>query len=396
MQGSTQQHNLLTQSSRYDALDCLRGIAACTVVICHATMLGLFQVEPTWAAVKWTPLRLLWAGHQAVILFFVLSGFSLFILLKSLESSPERTPRFWLARWLRLYPAYAASLLFASASYALLAMGHAWPSAGLYVPQAEVSAKQWWLHLTLVGEFNTGLINPPVWSIVHEMRISLLFPAIAWLVERLRYHAAVAGVMCSLAIAFCNWDHPQTYGNNSIAMSLFNTLHYCTFFIVGALLAKYRLLLISWIRAHRTQLLPTAPIVALTLYGYGFDETWTSGEIMLGDLLVGAGATGIMLLALAFPILNRFRVLHFLGKISYSLYLVHFTCFGIICVVFFEKLPNPVLWLMVVVLSLVVASIAWLLIEKPALKWSRAVRPRKPSSTELSPPTIADDSSPSV
>lgn len=380
MQGSMHQHGPLSEQSRYDALDSLRGIAACTVVICHTVMLGLFQIEPIWSAVKWTPLRLLWSGHQAVILFFVLSGFSLFILLKSLETIPARTLRFILARWLRLYPVYAASLLFASASYWLLALNHTtWPGHTLYVPPPNPPPDQFWLHLTLIAEYNTSLINPPVWSIVHEMRISLAFPVIAWLVKRLRWHAALAAILSSLAIALGCWELPQTYGNNSIALSALNTLHYCTFFVIGALLAQHRSFLTPWIQRHRTHLLPAAPIAALTFYTYGFDETWTTGQIMLGDLLVGAGAAGIVLLAIAFPILNRSHVLLYLGKISYSLYLVHFTCFGIVSVLLHGKLPIPVLWLLVVALSLATASIGWWLIERHALKWSRAVRPSNPA-----------------
>lgn len=375
MQGSMPTLGVAPESARYDALDCLRGIAACSVVICHMIMLGLFQVEPTWSDVKWSPLRLLWSGHQAVILFFVLSGFSLFILFKSLPPNSGRTPRFLLARWLRLYPVYVLSLLFASTTYSLLAVaGFAWPDPTLYVPSPNVPAHQFWLHFTLVGEFDTSLINPPIWSIVHEMRLSIAFPLIVWLVQRFRFGAGALAGLASLTIAIGNWDTPQSYGTHSITLSALNTLHYCTFFIVGALIAQHRAAFITWARTHQARLLVSILVIALALYGYGYDETWSSGQIMLGDLVVGAGAAAIVVLAIAFPILSRSRVLLYLGKISYSLYLVHFTCFGIVSVLFHRNLPFPILWAMVMALSLTVAHITYRIAERPALKWSRAVR----------------------
>lgn len=375
MHGSMQQGGASATPLRYEALDCVRGVAALLVVVCHAIMLGLFRCEPQWSAVKWSPLRIVWSGHQAVILFFMLSGFSLFLMFKSLEASSSRTPVFIAARWLRLYPVYVFSLLFALGSYSLLVMaGFPWPDQAAYVPSPHLPADQFLLHLTLIGQFHTGLINPPMWSIVHEMRISLLFPLIYWLVERMRCSAAVVGLAVSLLIAIAYLATPQTYGQNSLALSLLGTLHYTTFFIVGALLARYRLMLITWTKQQRRTRTVPALVVALILYAYGFDDTWTTGEVMLGDLVIGIGSAVILVLALAFPVLPRSTVLLFLGRISYSLYLLHFTCFGVVAVMFYGIFPNPVLWAMVIALSLAVASASWLLIERPALKWSRAVR----------------------
>lgn len=68
--------------ARDPAVDALRGYAALIVVIAHTTVAGIYQVEPLWSTLKWLPVRLFWSGHQAVILFFVLSGFSLALMLR--------------------------------------------------------------------------------------------------------------------------------------------------------------------------------------------------------------------------------------------------------------------------------------------------------------------------
>jgi hypothetical protein len=76
-------------SGRLPSLDGLRGVAALIVVV-HHTLLTVPSLSVAYfldgpAAVRgskawwlsWTPLHLIWAGGEAVIVFFVLSGFVL-------------------------------------------------------------------------------------------------------------------------------------------------------------------------------------------------------------------------------------------------------------------------------------------------------------------------------
>lgn len=69
---------------RIESLDSLRGISAMVVVVFHCLMcFELFYTAKIYSVygnelVKWmsiTPLHTLWAGTEAVILFFVLSVF---------------------------------------------------------------------------------------------------------------------------------------------------------------------------------------------------------------------------------------------------------------------------------------------------------------------------------
>src|SRR4051812_48108680 len=66
---------------RYQQLDALRGLAALTVVMQH-----FLSVLPSidghsdnaWVNLwKYSPLHITWAGYEAVIFFFILSGFVL-------------------------------------------------------------------------------------------------------------------------------------------------------------------------------------------------------------------------------------------------------------------------------------------------------------------------------
>ncbi len=68
---------------RFYELDSLRGVAALTVVFHHFSRICPERI--THVLIR-TPLRLLIAGHQAVILFFLLSGFVLTLPYKKRNS----------------------------------------------------------------------------------------------------------------------------------------------------------------------------------------------------------------------------------------------------------------------------------------------------------------------
>lgn len=98
------------RNSRLKQLDGLRGLAALAVFVCHST--EMMVNNPNTLRV-WPPLRSLWDGQAAVVLFFVLSGFVL--TLPYVGPSPKRvdTAPFIVRRLTRLYPAYWTAILLA-------------------------------------------------------------------------------------------------------------------------------------------------------------------------------------------------------------------------------------------------------------------------------------------
>lgn len=90
--------DFLNKPIREAALDALRGIAALIVVFSHLAILWTYPYinrpytdspdlnnvyANSFAIFDVTPLRILIAGHQAVIVFFVLSGFALTCMLSN-------------------------------------------------------------------------------------------------------------------------------------------------------------------------------------------------------------------------------------------------------------------------------------------------------------------------
>jgi len=90
-------------STRNTSLDVLRGIAILMVLVCHGAILS----PPTWDAILWRPC---WSG---VDLFFVISGFLISGLLfaEFKRSGKIRFRRFAIRRALKIYPAFYVLVL---------------------------------------------------------------------------------------------------------------------------------------------------------------------------------------------------------------------------------------------------------------------------------------------
>ncbi len=342
--------------NRIHALDALRGLAALTVVFHH---LALVPPEPpslgltTWVI----------TGYAAVLLFFLLSGFVLYL---SLEQRPQPYPEFVVKRIARIYLPYAAVLLL---SYALLELNagaatpglSAWAGYPWRLPEARAAL---WPHLALLGTFDFGLINPVVWSLVVEMRVSLIFPMIALLVRRAPWFVSLGvGLLCSsvkeLKVA-------------ALAGTLWlRTSHYVLLFVVGALLAKHRAVIRSWV-GHHPRL--SACLGLLGIGAYYLHDFWRTPSERMRDYLIAIGATIFIVLTLGNARIERLLShpwLRFLGEVSYSLYLVHAVVLLSLLHFLGEKLPLWVLLTAMPFLSLAAAALLYRFVERPSMRLGR-------------------------
>ena len=104
----------VSSKNRLTELDALRGLAALAVFWSHAFGM-LASTPPLLKAIQYTPLRVLYDGTVAVLLFFVLSGFVLNLKYVDPENRKGRWAAvFVIRRIFRIYPACLASLCLAS------------------------------------------------------------------------------------------------------------------------------------------------------------------------------------------------------------------------------------------------------------------------------------------
>jgi peptidoglycan/LPS O-acetylase OafA/YrhL len=358
--------------SREESLIILRGFAALAVVIAHATVVGIYQIEPRWSYLCWSPLRVLWSGHQAVILFFVHSGFALARMLENMRGSSYFT--YFVSRIIRLYPTYVVSLVVAVLGYWILERcGYSWTPGWLGTIKPVLTTETVLNHLLMVGSFNTEEINPPIWSLVHEMRLSIIFPVILAAALRWDWRALVVAIFFSATLGIFTW-HGKPAGLPNTVLSILMSTHYATFFLLGALISTRASALGAWSK----QLSPAKRLAwwcaALMMYAYPFNNPWTLGQRIWGDLFIAIGATGLISLAFAFgsgPILNFGR---WLGKISYTLYLNHFVVVNAAIVVLYYPQPAPVVWAVILLGSFALSVVLHRLVEHPSQVLSRKVR----------------------
>lgn len=90
-------------------------------------------------------------------------------------------------------------------------------------------------HILLLANFNVYAFNVVLWSLIHEMRISLVFPLIMLLINRYSWKVNIMiGVLLTIIGGVLQLVFNETY------QAMYKTLPYILMFIIGSLLAQNR------------------------------------------------------------------------------------------------------------------------------------------------------------
>lgn len=341
------------ETNRFLALDGVRGIAIAMVVLYHAGF--------NWAVGGWI----------GVDLFFALSGFLItWLLLKEWERYKSISlRRFYRRRLLRLVPALSVTVALAVILVETL------PFSPLLRRETLEGAPTVMLFLTNVLQiafpWDTSGILAHTWSLGIEMQFYILWPLtllamLRWQVPRRQMIMATLALAVTSAAFVPLWWNPgdiwQAYGN--LAPRSEALLFGCA----GALI--YTSPMRARLSARRFQLsavvlLAGAALVwmAVTLV-YTKPLVWYHAGLTMVDLTSGVLVLGVALGAAA-PI-DRFLSwwpLVGLGRISYSLYLLHFLVMTI--PIGANDLEATILR---IAISVVAAILSYNLIEQPFLR----------------------------
>lgn len=379
------------RSHRYPELDALRGLAASTVIFHH--MMLIWNNAGWYMPLMATPLRLFFAGPQAVVLFFVLSGF----VLSAAQNSPRRPGYFGylVKRLCRIYLPYLAALLiacvFAWQFYLRTPTDNSWVNnTWTYRPIFSQVIQAALTSMNYSQQFNTAF-----WSVLIEIRVSLVFPLLFLIVKRIPAWASVALILAVLAANPLIPD-PNTFQTmQAVALFLFGTLAFLH-------LDKLR----AWMAAQTRGTQVLILLVSLAAYTYG-NATIHFGPVHAGTITtsattnpaIAAEAPGVghllhqevkqgryamcaiasllmMLGAIVQPNLRRFLQRPFLlrlGALSYSIYLIHGTVLFAMIRGLWGKLPVAAFVVLYVALVYGAAELFHLLIDAPALQLGRRV-----------------------
>lgn len=356
---------------RLHELDSLRGLAALTVLLSHFMLISNFNFEDThelgldvnWY--KYTPLHIFWAGGEAVILFFILSGFVLFLPFMSKEIVYRE---YLIKRIFRIYPASIISLLFAITFYALF-KNHMVSTGVLWIDglwEKNINIISTISDIFLFG-YSTPQLNPVIWSLIHEIRLSFLFPIIAFLIFKYNYKKVILG-----SILISLFGYLLIKFSNASSVSIFTTIHFSSAFAIGALLAKHMNYLIFKINEYKAYKKVILLLIGVVLYTYNWitpvNPLIHNSFFVNWSVIIGASI--FILISLSSKRISKlFKSGFFLfwGEISYSLYLYHM----IILVSIFKLNLNFSLLeklTLTFVLSVLFAYLSYKYIETPMIK----------------------------
>ncbi|MEI2397575.1 acyltransferase family protein [Paenibacillus phytohabitans] len=357
---------------RLAQLDSIRGLASLSVMLHH-----LWQSAPVLPAVfYYSPARIFIGGHQAVILFFILSGFVLALPFLSGKTAPYSA--YIIKRICRIYLPYLAALILAGIAASLL-HNKSESQVGSFFYffwQSGFNLRLIAEHLTLLTNFNTNAYNTVIWSLLHEMRISLIFPLLMLLV--LRRGLVFNLLICLLLnMASAANDIFGLESSRGFHTSYMDTVYYTPFFIIGALLAKHRAELMSLFQ-RAGQLYKAAGLAAaILLYAYSrllSDKIHLPFNRVIDDYGITLAVAFFIILALTSAQLIKLLSLNFisfLGKISYSLYLYHFIVFLTLAYTIQPYIPYWLFGLLTLALSILAATASYYGVEKPAMALGR-------------------------
>ncbi len=299
---------------RLAGLDGLRGLAALYVVVNHV-FLRAFPGYPADHAPFWAGWFIY--GRFAVVVFIVLSGFSLALSPARHGWRLDGISRFAHRRARRILPAYWAALAF---SLAVAWLVVAQPGHG--VPDAKSVVVNGLLVQNIVGAPSP---NAAFWSMAVEAQLYLLFPLLLLMVRR--WSAVVMVATVTLVVAAVGIVGPHVARLDTFVIQSPPDL--AALFAVGILSAG----IVGASTARRSwpwawlALGAAAPVLA-TIWWQG--SVWTLDHLFWVDLALGpaiacllaALATGRPGAASLLRLLDA-RPMRNLGSSSYSLYLTH-------------------------------------------------------------------------
>ena len=341
-----------TRQGHLDALDGLRGLAMIIVIVTHLANTRLIPPEPGLAG----------SGKPAIYLFFVLSAYLLTRYLLKRPLAGFKDADLWIdmgsRRVLRIWPLYLFVLLL---SWALT-------MAGVSSWHYQVDTASLWRHLTLQEGQSV------FWSIPVEFIFYLWLPplafGLAWMREKgLPLWAELAVLVLALAAAYWKWP-PSEATENNIRVG-----QYLAVFLCGTYAAR----LDEWIRGAGggprwlwgiLGLLGLAAwIVAIpSIFAWLLSRPYDRYVSHYWFIYYGVLWSVVLLALLHGPdwLKRPFqtRLMRLFGVISFSAYLWHMPILQ-----YLASSPLvrwPVLTAVVILfLSVVVAMVSFLLIERP-------------------------------
>jgi len=330
------------------------------VVVFHHMNLAYHFVPMTNG--KALPIRPLFAGTASVYIFFVLSGLVLFLSLANKDGF--RYGPYIVKRMLRLYVPLASAVILSGFLFSLIGTGTV-PGGSRWLNERSWMGQPGW-GMVLA---NLALLDKPVyqgldnvmWSLVHEIRISLIFPVLALCV--IRWPRTTLALTAALSVVCFQWAPEKT---EPITIDIVRTARYVFLFAAGAWMANNRPHVRAWFSDTRVAVaglvIVWGAIGALEPTSYYSPWTYSGGALLLVAAIYGNARLGGML---------EKRPLIWLGELSFSLYLVHLPVLLLFTRTLGGVIPPLAIVCLAMASALAAAHLFMIWVERPSLSLGR-------------------------
>lgn len=371
-------------SDRIDQLDSIRGLAALFVLFSHILLIFPIIAEDIkssgWLTLilKNTPFHLFWGGHQAVLIFFILSGFVL--SLAFINGKNQSYSSYIIKRVCRLYIPFIVAILIAvilnSIFYSERPLGNL--SNWINNQWSNFNWHDIVNHVFFIGKYNTNVFNGPIWSLVHEMRISIVFPLLMLFLLKFNWKI---NILMAVILSVVGQGLSKITGPDNIGY--FITLHYASLFVLGALLAKHKQRIIESITSSNNIIRALLLILSWLMLTYSywfFPNIGLIHKSIINDWVASLGALLLISISLSSPLVIKFlttKPLLYLGKISYSFYLYHFIILLTALYALSAYLPIWLICIISIICTFLVAHVMYWLVEETSIRLGKILAKSK-------------------
>ena len=349
---------------RLNQLAGLRGICAWWVVFFHSLALMKDSIPEPVA-------RFIAHGYLAVDLFFLLSGFVIFLSYHAslAKNFPHSVGRFYWNRFTRIYPLHAVML----GGYLMLFAAFYFFSSSGTAPESytwtSFIQSVFLIHMWVGSDLTW---NVPSWSISSEWFVYLFFPLMAYSLRKLRggvaAHLAIVTLAALLLHLIYTFSGIGSLGAGVSRMALIRTLlEFLMGVFIGSLYVNHK----EFLDRYRNAAL--AGFVGLSVwYVWAPLPDYTIIPLAFALLIAYLSVTSSPITAmLSTP------VLVYLGEISYSTYMVHYLVYDLLKAGFMHgSRINPLyVWLSFVMVFLLSALLHHV-VDTPSQRYFRRLSTR--------------------
>lgn len=274
--------------TRLNSLDLFRGLAIVLVVLSHAA--GIFGFDY---------LGLLGAGRYGVVLFYLVSGYTIYYVLMERDVGKFGISNFLLKRLFRIAPLFYLCLFLA------------------FISTGELSVLPF-LFLGFIDVTTFNKILHVEWSIYVEIIFYLLAPVIIKIKKSNQLLLILFFILLSMlwrSLYHVEMEHSDTLKQ----FYYFNPINFFYSFLIGGYLHQ----LVRYKTGIKVSVLWIGIICTLTLIIIT-KFVLKANFYLVGDyLFISLFSLVFLLKAIGFPKL-RIRILEVIGTLSYSIYLLHY------------------------------------------------------------------------